>query len=76
MSLAGQVVKMSSCIFCKIANGEDKETKILYQDEDIIIIPDKFPAAKHHILVIPKNHIENATHLTSEHLSLSKHPYY
>ena len=44
--------------------------KHIIQDEDIIIINDKYPAAKHHILVIPTKHIENAKSLTSEDLNL------
>lgn len=44
------------CIFCKIAQGEIKST-ILFEDENILAIPDLHPQAPTHILIIPKKHI-------------------
>ena len=46
------------CIFCKIIAGEIPSTKI-YEDEDCIIINDIAPQAKHHYLLIPKEHYAN-----------------
>ena len=37
----------------------------------MIVIKDKYPAAKNHILVVPKIHIENAKRLTHNHIELS-----
>ena len=39
---------------------------ILAETPFVIAIPDKFPAAKHHFLVIPKRHIDNAKCLTAD----------
>uniref|UniRef100_A0A8D9BG16 Adenosine 5'-monophosphoramidase HINT3 n=2 Tax=Cacopsylla melanoneura TaxID=428564 RepID=A0A8D9BG16_9HEMI len=63
---------VSSCIFCKIAanGGQTTNTSILYQDDEIVAFPDIKPAAKHHTLIIPKQHILNAKVLTSEHKAL------
>ncbi|KAL1461495.1 hypothetical protein WDU94_013385 [Cyamophila willieti] len=63
---------VSSCIFCKIAasGGQSTNTSILYQDDDIVAFPDIKPAAKHHTLIIPKQHILNAKVLTSEQKAL------
>ncbi|CAF0727969.1 unnamed protein product [Brachionus calyciflorus] len=58
-----------NCIFCKIIS-KSETASILHEDEEIIIIKDKFPVAEHHILVIPKNHIPNARHLTQNHVNL------
>ena len=38
-----------------------------------MIITDKYPLAKHHILVMPKKHIENAKCLKPEDAALGKH---
>lgn len=48
---------MKGCIFCGIANGEVKSEKV-YEDETLIAFRDINPAAKVHILIIPKKHIE------------------
>ncbi|MFB6489959.1 MAG: HIT family protein [Thermoproteus sp. AZ2] len=43
------------CIFCKIARGEAPAWKV-YEDEDFMVILDKYPASYGHLLVIPKAH--------------------
>ena len=53
------------CIFCKIAAKED-ETQLIYEDEEIAVFPDRKPAAKHHYLVVPKEHYGNPKSLHSE----------
>ena len=53
------------CIFCKIVNKEI-ESPIQFEDEDLIIIPSKFPAAETHFLVIPKKHIQSVAHVATE----------
>ncbi|MBT3865102.1 histidine triad nucleotide-binding protein [Candidatus Peregrinibacteria bacterium] len=47
---------MSDCIFCKIVDKEIP-TEFLYEDETCVIFPDINPAAKTHLLVVPKKHI-------------------
>ena len=46
------------CLFCKIANKEI-EAKILYEDEDLMVILDAYPDTDGHTLVIPKKHYED-----------------
>lgn len=53
------------CLFCKIANGQIPSNKV-YEDEKILAFYDISPAAKVHVLVIPKNHIDSANEITSE----------
>ncbi|XP_046995810.1 adenosine 5'-monophosphoramidase HINT3-like isoform X1 [Schistocerca americana] len=55
----------STCLFCKIYDG-DEPTEVLYRDEDYIVFPDIKPAAKHHYLVITREHIRHAKQLTSK----------
>ena len=53
---------MENCIFCKILN-KDITSKIIYEDDFCFAINDINPQAKKHILVIPKEHIENLNHI-------------
>lgn len=47
---------MSDCIFCKVISGE-LPSKPVYQDDDVMVIPDIHPQAAVHLLVIPKKHV-------------------
>lgn len=47
----------------------------LYEDDSLIVIKDKFPAADHHYLVIPKRRIRAWTSLKKTDLPLVKHMY-
>ncbi|HCC06886.1 MAG TPA: HIT family protein [Clostridiales bacterium] len=53
------------CIFCKIVNGEIPSITV-YEDEEFKVIFDKFPANNGHMLVIPKEHIENIFEISDE----------
>ena len=46
---------------------------ICYEDEQICIIEDKYPKAKHHFLVLPKSDISSLKKLTTAHISLIRH---
>ena len=47
---------MCDCIFCKIINREIPST-IEYEDDRVIAFRDIQPAAKIHVLVVPKTHV-------------------
>lgn len=47
---------MSECIFCKIVEGTMPSNKV-YEDELVLAFYDIAPAAKVHVLIIPKKHI-------------------
>jgi histidine triad (HIT) family protein len=49
----------SNCLFCKMASGEMDVPK-LYDDELVFAIRDINPRAPVHVLVIPKEHIDDA----------------
>ncbi len=46
------------CIFCEIVAGRAPAAQI-YQNDDVLVFLDLFPAAPGHTLVIPKLHYEN-----------------
>ncbi len=54
-----------NCIFCKIING-DIPSKILYEDDDIMVLLDAYPDTDGHALVIPKKHYEDIYDVDSE----------
>lgn len=53
------------CIFCRI-NNEDIPSTTIYENEEFRVMLDRFPATKGHILIIPKEHIEDIYDLDPE----------
>ena len=53
------------CLFCKIIRGELPSTKV-YENERILAFRDIQPAAREHILFIPKKHISTLNDAGSE----------
>ena len=49
---------MSTCIFCKIVDGEIPAT-VVYRNAHVTVFRDIHPAAPVHILIIPNQHIDN-----------------
>lgn len=60
---------MEGCIFCRIINKELPST-IVYEDEKVLAFRDINPAAAFHVLIIPKQHIENVLAVDSNNGSL------
>ncbi|XP_028253215.1 histidine triad nucleotide-binding protein 3-like [Parambassis ranga] len=60
------------CIFCLIANGRDKETKIIKKNKDLVCFRDIYPAAPHHFLVVPREHIHSCHSLHRGHINVVK----
>jgi len=56
---------MDNCIFCMIANGQIPSTSV-YEDEDFKVVFDIAPAAKGHLLILPKVHADNVCDLPEE----------
>ncbi len=46
------------CIFCKIVRGEAPAWKV-YEDDEFVVILDKYPASYGHLLVVSKEHFVN-----------------
>ena len=64
-SIKNDNVEKSKCIFC---NWETQD--VVFTDEKTVVFNDKYPMAKIHILVIPKEHIDNINSLNEDHLEL------
>ena len=63
---------MSDCLFCKIIAGEIPSTKV-YEDEKVLAFRDIAPQAPTHILVVPKEHIEDCNGITAENSAIIAH---
>lgn len=59
------------CMFCLIAKGQE-EAEIVKKNEELVCFRDIYPAAPHHYLVIPNEHIHSCLSLHREHISLVK----
>lgn len=55
---------LERCIFCKIVTGQDPNASIVYENERICIFKDIRPAAEHHLLAVPKYHLDDVRSLT------------
>ncbi len=47
---------MSECIFCEIIAGR-LPARMVYEDEEFVAFHDKYPKAKVHVLVVPREHV-------------------
>ncbi|HEX2851396.1 MAG TPA: histidine triad nucleotide-binding protein [Acidimicrobiales bacterium] len=56
----------SDCLFCRILDGDIPSNEVL-STEHTYAFRDINPAAPTHVLVIPREHIENAHEVRSEH---------
>ncbi|XP_062619362.1 adenosine 5'-monophosphoramidase HINT3-like isoform X2 [Saccostrea cucullata] len=61
---------LNRCVFCRIANLQDPNTTILFQDEEFVAFRDRSPAADHHYLIITKQHIKNPKELKAGDLEM------
>ncbi|MBV8728008.1 MAG: HIT domain-containing protein [Candidatus Eremiobacteraeota bacterium] len=50
----------ASCIFCKIIGGEVQAREV-FRDNEIVAIEDANPQAPTHVLVLPQEHVANAS---------------
>jgi histidine triad (HIT) family protein len=56
----------AECLFCRMASGQLEVAK-LHDDDLVFAIRDINPRAPVHLLIIPKEHIADARHITTEH---------
>jgi histidine triad (HIT) family protein len=60
---------VSDCLFCKIVAGEIPSEAVLVS-EGSFAFRDMSPGAPTHVLVVPKQHVTNASELTAAHAEL------
>lgn len=63
---------MKDCIFCKIANKEIP-SKIIYEDDTIVVFQDIEPQAPVHVLIIPKQHISSLNDIDEDKAGIISH---
>ncbi|XP_059211933.1 adenosine 5'-monophosphoramidase HINT3-like isoform X2 [Centropristis striata] len=63
---------VETCIFCLIANDQDKETEVVKKNKEMVCFKDIDPAAPHHYLVVPIKHIDSCLSLHGGHVGLVK----
>ena len=63
---------MENCIFCKIIAGAIPSSMV-YEDETILAFRDIAPQAPTHILVVPKEHIEDCNGINAENSAVVAH---
>lgn len=56
---------MEKDIFCKINDG-DIPSSVVYEEEKLKVIMDKFPVSPGHMLIIPKYHVNDALDMDDE----------
>ncbi|XP_068580553.1 adenosine 5'-monophosphoramidase HINT3-like isoform X2 [Cebidichthys violaceus] len=59
-----------TCVFCLIAHNQDKETEVIKENKELVCFRDIVPAAPHHYLVVPKQHIRSCLSLHRGHVHL------
>lgn len=58
-----------SCIFCRIVRRE-LPAKIVFEDEELVVLPDIHPIAPVHLLVVPKEHFVSLDEAQGHHQAL------
>lgn len=53
------------CLFCKIVTG-DVPADVVHQSDSVLAFRDIEPQAPVHVLVIPRNHLENAAEVAAQ----------
>lgn len=61
---------MEDCLFCKIIEGTIPSEKV-YEDEKVLAFKDIQPAAPIHILIIPKQHVQNIMEMTNPEMTMA-----
>lgn len=56
---------MTNCLFCRIV-AKEIDSKMVYEDENLVMIQDINPQAPVHVLTIPKKHIDRIASITDE----------
>ena len=60
------------CLFCSIVEGSIPSTKV-YEDELVYAFRDINPQAPTHVLVVPKDHMEDMNDVTAQNSAVIAH---
>lgn len=56
----------TSCLFCRVVAGEEP-ADVLHETDTVLAFRDLRPQAPTHVLLIPKEHVEDLTEIDDEH---------
>lgn len=70
--IGGDYVEKDDCIFCKIVKKQIP-CEMLYEDEEVIVFKDISPQAPSHVVIIPKEHIDDLNCLKKEQSEIIGH---
>ena len=63
---------MDDCLFCKIVAGTIP-SEMVYEGSQAVAFKDINPQAKHHLLIVPKRHIESVIKMEKDDQALMGH---
>lgn len=63
------ITMAEECIFCRIVRKEVPSQPI-YEDHDIVAFPDLNPVAPVHVLIVPKEHMQNLNDVGKNDITL------
>lgn len=66
------MIHMESCLFCKIIDKEIP-SEMVYEGSQAVAFKDINPKAKHHLLIVPRKHIESVMKMEEEDQTLMGH---
>ena len=61
-----------ACVFCDIV-AKKRPARIVYEDDRVLAIRDRYPQAPVHVLIIPKKHISTIAEMETGDEELSGH---
>lgn len=64
----------TNCLFCRIARGEIP-ADIVFQDKLVVVFRDISPQAPHHLLIIPRKHMDSTLDIDAMDMELIGHIY-
>jgi len=60
-------IATKGCVFCEaLALGVTRESLVLYADDTVMVIMNKYPYNTGHVLVLPRRHVGDLTQITAE----------
>ncbi len=60
---------MSTCLFCRVVEGEIPSKKV-FEDDELVAFHDVNPQAPTHVLIIPRRHVATVNDLVAEDSAL------
>jgi histidine triad (HIT) family protein len=63
---------MENCLFCKIAQKEIP-SRVVYEDDEVLVFHDVDPKAPVHVLLIPKVHISSMNDVGQDDIQVIAH---